>query len=220
VMPDTMSKERRVVLKALGARLELTPGSEGIKASIARVQEILASTPNSIWASQFENEANPAIHYATTGPEIWRDTNGEVAAFVAGIGTGGTITGAGHYLREQNPDITIFAVEPAETQVLRGGPHGPHKVQGIGAGFVPGVLDTGVFDEVVPVTSEDALATARRLAAEEGIFAGISSGAAVAAAVRVAQRPEFAGKNVVAIVPDTGERYLSTALFAELYADS
>lgn len=218
VMPDTMSRERRVILRAFGGQVVLTPGADGMKGSIAKVQEILESDPSAVWARQFENEANPAIHYATTGPEIWEATGGDVAAFVAGIGTGGTITGAGRYLREQNPDIKIFAVEPAETEILRGGAHSPHKIQGIGAGFIPEVLDTGIYDEVIPVSSDDAIATARRLAVEEGIFAGISSGAAVKAATDVANRPEFAGRNVVVIVPDTGERYLSSALFADLAA--
>ncbi|MCL2516622.1 MAG: cysteine synthase A [Microbacteriaceae bacterium] len=216
VMPDTMSQERRLVLRAFGAELVLTPGAEGIKSSIAKVQEIVANTEGAIWARQFENTANPAIHYNTTGPEIWASTGGNVDVFVAGIGTGGTITGAGRFLKEQNPNLHIVAVEPAETEVLRGGAHAPHKIQGIGAGFVPEVLDTELYDEVFPVPSDDAIATARRLAAEEGVFAGISSGAAVFAAVQLAKRPEFAGKNIVAIVPDTGERYLSTVLFKHL----
>jgi len=216
VMPDTMSQERRLVLRAFGAELVLTPGAEGIKSSIAKVQEIVAATPGAIWARQFENQANPTIHYNTTGPEIWASTGGNVDVFVAGIGTGGTITGAGRFLKEQNPNLHIVAVEPAETEVLRGGAHAPHKIQGIGAGFVPEVLDTELYDEVFPVPSDDAIATARRLAAEEGVFAGISSGAAVFAAVQLAKRPEFAGKNIVAIVPDTGERYLSTVLFKHL----
>jgi cysteine synthase A len=216
VMPDTMSVERRLILRAFGAEVVLTPGAEGIKASIAKVQEIVASTEGAIWARQFENQANPTIHYNTTGPEIWDATGGKVDVFVAGIGTGGTITGAGRFLKEQNPDIRIVAVEPAETEVLRGGAHGPHKIQGIGAGFVPEVLDTDVYDEVFPVPSDDAIATARRLAAEEGVFAGISSGAAVFAAVQLAKRPENAGKTIVAVVPDTGERYFSTALYKHL----
>jgi cysteine synthase len=216
VMPDTMSIERRLILRAFGAELVLTPGSEGIKSSIAKVQEIVAATPGAIWARQFENQANPTIHYNTTGPEIWDATGGSVDALVAGIGTGGTITGSGRFLKERNADIRIVAVEPAETEILRGGAHGPHKIQGIGAGFIPEVLDTEVYDEVLPVPSEDAIATGRRLAAEEGIFAGISSGAAVFAAVQLAKRPEFAGKTIVAVVPDTGERYFSTPLYKHL----
>ncbi|GAA4180725.1 cysteine synthase A [Gryllotalpicola koreensis] len=216
VMPDTMSVERRLILRAFGAEVVLTPGAEGIKASIAKVQEIVAATEGAIWARQFENQANPTIHYTTTGPEIWDATGGNVDVFVAGIGTGGTITGAGRFLKEKNPGIRIVAVEPAETEILRGGAHGPHKIQGIGAGFVPEVLDTEVYDEVLPVPSDDAIATARRLAAEEGVFAGISSGAAVYAATQLAKRPEFAGKTIVAVVPDTGERYFSTALYKHL----
>ncbi|HEY0249548.1 MAG TPA: cysteine synthase A [Gryllotalpicola sp.] len=216
VMPDTMSVERRLILRAFGAELVLTPGAQGITASIAKVQEIVAATPGAIWARQFENEANPAIHYSTTGPEIWDATGGEVDVFVAGVGTGGTITGAGRFLKEQNPRIHIVAIEPAETEVLRGGAHGPHKIQGIGAGFVPQVLDSSVYDEVFPVPSEAAIEMARRLAAEEGVFAGISSGAAVYTAVELAKRPEFSGKTIVAVVPDTGERYFSTPLYKHL----
>ena len=216
VMPDTMSLERRLILRAFGAELVLTPGPEGIKASMAKVQEIVAETPGAIWARQFENEANPKIHYETTGPEIWEATGGKVDALVAGIGTGGTITGAGRYLKERGSDIRVVAVEPEESAVLRGGAHGPHKIQGIGAGFVPEVLDTDVYDEVFPVPSDDAIVTSRRLAAEEGIFAGISAGAAVFAAVEIGKRPEFAGKTIVAVVPDTGERYFSTPLYKHL----
>jgi cysteine synthase A len=216
VMPDTMSMERRLILRAFGAELVLTPGAEGITASMAKVQEIVAQTPGAIWARQFENEANPRIHYETTGPEIWDATGGQVDALVAGIGTGGTITGAGRYLKERNGGIRVVAVEPEESAVLRGGAHGTHKIQGIGAGFVPDVLDTEIYDEVFPVRSEDAITTSRRLAAEEGVFAGISAGAAVFAAVELGKRPEFAGKTIVAVVPDTGERYFSTPLYKHL----
>ncbi len=215
VMPDTMSVERRRLIAAYGAEIILTPGAEGMKGAIERAEKIAAETPGSIVAGQFENAANPAAHMATTGPEIWRDTDGEVDAFVAGVGTGGTVTGVGAYLREKNPDVRIVAVEPASSPVLSQGRSGKHGIQGIGAGFVPEVLDTGVYDEIVTVSDEDALSMGRRIGRTEGVLAGISSGAAVWAALQVAKRPEMAGKTVVALLPDTGERYLSTALFSE-----
>jgi len=218
-MPDTMTLERRNMLKALGAQLELTEGAKGIKAAIERAQQIAAGMGDQAWIpQQFENPANPAIHYRTTGPEIWDDTEGRVDIFVSGIGTGGTITGAGRYLREKNKDIRIVAVEPAESPVLSGGEPSPHKQQGIGTGFIPAVLDTKIYDEVIRVTNEDAFATTRRLAREEAIFAGISSGSITWAAMQVAARPENAGKLIVSIVCDFGERYLSNAVFAEIDA--
>jgi cysteine synthase A len=220
-MPDTMTVERRNMLKALGARVELTEGAKGIKAAIERAQQIAAELGDKAWIpQQFENPANPAIHYRTTGPEIWDDTDGRVDIFVSGIGTGGTITGAGRYLREKKKDIRIVAVEPAESPVLSGGEPSPHKQQGIGAGFIPAVLDTKIYDEVIRVTNEDAFATARRLAREEAIFAGISSGSITWAAMQVAARPENAGKLIVSIVCDFGERYLSNPVFAEIDAPS
>jgi cysteine synthase A len=218
-MPDTMTLERRNMLKALGAQLELTEGAKGIKAAIERAQQIAAGMGDQAWIpQQFENPANPAIHYRTTGPEIWDDTEGRVDIFVSGIGTGGTITGAGRYLREKKKDIRIVAVEPAESPVLSGGEPSPHKQQGIGTGFIPAVLDTKIYDEVIRVTNEDAFATTRRLAREEAIFAGISSGSITWAAMQVAARPENAGKLIVSIVCDFGERYLSNAVFAEIDA--
>lgn len=219
VMPDTMTVERRDMLKALGCIVVLTPGAEGVKAAINKAQEIKDRLGDRAWIpSQFTNPANPAIHYYTTGPEIWQDTGGKVDVFVSGIGTGGTITGAGHYLREKKPDIRIVAVEPAESPVLSGGQPGPHKQQGIGTGFAPEVLDTKVYDEVIRVTNEDAFATARRLAREEAIFAGISSGSITWAALQLAGRPENEGKLIVSIVCDFGERYLSNPLYKELPA--
>ena len=218
-MPDTMTLERRNMLKALGARVQLTEGAKGIKAAIERAQQIAAELGDKAWIpQQFENPANPAIHYRTTGPEIWDDTQGRVDIFVSGVGTGGTITGAGRYLREKKKDIRIVAVEPAESPVLSGGEPSPHRQQGIGTGFVPAVLDTKIYDEVIRVTNDDAFATTRRLAREEAIFAGISSGSITWAAMQVAARPENAGKLIVSIVCDFGERYLSNAVFAEIDA--
>ena len=214
-MPETMSAERRALLAAYGAELVLTPGSAGMKGAIARAEELAAATPKSWIAGQFTNPSNPAAHEATTGPEIWEDTDGAVDIFVAGVGTGGTITGVGRYLKSRNPNVHVVAVEPASSPVLSGGAAGPHAIQGIGAGFVPKVLDTAVYDEIIPVENENALATGRALARKAGVLVGISSGAAVWAAFELAKRPENAGKTIVALLPDTGERYLSTALFAE-----
>jgi len=215
-MPETASVERRVVLRAFGAEVVLTPGAEGMKGAVARANEIVENTPGAILARQFENEANPAIHRATTGPEIWDDTDGAVDILVSGIGTGGTITGAGGFLKDQNPELKVVAVEPADSPILTGGTPGPHKIQGIGANFVPEILDREVYDEVIDVATPDAIATARKLAADEGILGGISSGAAVWAALEVAKRPENSGKTIVVIVPDFGERYLSTVLYEDL----
>ncbi len=214
-MPETMSVERRKLMQAYGAELVLTDGSKGMKGAIAKAEELAASTPKSIVAGQFVNPANPAVHKATTGPEIWEDTDGQVDIFVAGVGTGGTVTGVGGYLKEQNPDVKVVAVEPATSPVLSKGQAGPHKIQGIGAGFVPDVLDTDVYDEIITVENEDAFATGRAVGHKEGVLVGISSGAAVWAALELAKRPENEGKTIVALLADTGERYLSTALFAE-----
>lgn len=213
-MPETMSMERRQLMRAYGAELVLTDGALGMKGAIAKAQELARQIPGSIVAGQFENPANPAAHVAGTGPEIWRDTDGAVDIFVAGIGTGGTITGVGTYLKQQNPAIRVVGVEPADSPVLTQGQAGPHKIQGIGAGFVPEVLDTQVYDEVLVVEAADAFATGRRLGSEEGVLVGISSGAATWAALELARRPENAGKTIVALLPDTGERYLSTPLFS------
>ena len=216
-MPETMTVERRNMLRALGARVVLTEGPKGMKGAIARADEILARLGDRGWMPrQFDNPANPAVHYRTTGPEIWADTGGAVDVFVSGVGTGGTLTGAGRYLKEQKPELRIVAVEPAESPVLSGGEPSPHKQAGIGAGFIPGNLDTSLYDEIVKVTNDDAIATARRLAREEAIFAGISSGSITWAALQVAARPENAGKLVVSIICDFGERYLSNPVYTEL----
>lgn len=211
-MPDTMSVERRALAAAYGAEVVLTPGADGMAGAVARADEIAASTPGAIVAGQFDNPANPRAHYETTGPEIWADTDGAVGAVVAGVGTGGTISGTARYLKEQNPDVLSFAVEPAESQVLAGGAAGPHKIQGIGANFVPENFDRSVVDEIVPVGSDDAVEAKLRLGRELGLLVGISSGAAVAAALALAGRPELGGRTVVAVLPDTGERYLSMGL--------
>ena len=214
-MPETMSVERRNILKAYGAEIVLTEGSKGMKGAIAKAEELAKEIEGSFIPGQFDNPANPKVHYETTGPEIWRDTDGKVDAFVAGVGTGGTVTGTGKYLKEQNPDVKVVAVEPASSPVLSQGKAGAHKIQGIGAGFVPKVLDTAVYDEIITVENDDAFATSKELTKKEGILTGISSGAALYAALQLAQRPEFEGKTIVALLPDSGDRYYSTPLFTE-----
>lgn len=214
-MPETMSVERRNILKAYGAEVVLTDGAKGMKGAIAKAEELEKSIPGAVILGQFDNPANPAAHAATTGPEIWEDTDGKVDIFVAGVGTGGTVTGIGTYLKSKNPNVKIVAVEPADSPVLSGGQPGPHKLQGIGAGFVPSVLNTGIYDEIFTVTTDQAFTTGRLIAHKEGILVGITSGAALYAAAQIAKRPENAGKTVVALLPDSGDRYLSTPMFAE-----
>ena len=215
VMPETMSVERRQLMKAYGAELVLTEGAKGMKGAIARAEELAREIPNSFVPGQFVNPANPAVHRSTTGPEIWKDTDGTVDAFVAGVGTGGTVTGVGEYLKSQNPNVKVVAVEPATSAVLSTGVAGAHKIQGIGAGFVPEVLNTSIYDEIIPVSNEDAFATGKLIGKQEGVLVGISSGAAVYAAIELAKRPESKGKTIVVLLPDTGDRYLSTPLFAD-----
>ncbi|MGO3152253.1 MAG: cysteine synthase A [Galactobacter sp.] len=215
-MPETMSSERRVMLRAYGAQIVLTPGAEGMRGAVERAQQIVAETENAIWAQQFANVANPAIHKSTTGPEIWNDTDGKVDYFVAGVGTGGTVSGAGQYLKEQNADVKVVAVEPSDSPLLSGGKAGPHKIQGLGANFIPEVLDQDIYDEVFDATLDDSVRVSRALGTEEGILGGISAGAAVWAALEIAKRPEAQDKLIVAIVPDFGERYISTVLYEDI----
>lgn len=215
VMPETMSVERRKLMKAYGAELILTEGAKGMKGAIEKAQALAKEMPNAFVPGQFSNPANPEVHYETTGPEIWADTDGQVDLFVAGVGTGGTVTGVGRYLKQQNPQVKVVAVEPADSPMLSKGTAGPHKIQGIGAGFVPQVLDTKIFDEIITVENDDAFAQGKEIAKEEGILVGISAGAALHAAIELAKRPENKGKNIVALLPDTGDRYYSTPLFGE-----
>lgn len=215
-MPDTMSIERRLLASAYGAEIVLTPGSEGMSGAIAKAVALLDEIPNSVNPAQFENPANPQVHFETTGPEIWEDTDGNVDIFVSGVGTGGTISGVGKFLKSKNPDIKVVAVEPTDSPVLSKGTKGPHKIQGIGAGFVPNTLDTSIYDEIITISTEEAFESAREIAKTDGIFVGISSGAVINAATTLARRPENAGKNIVVILPDVGERYLSTPLFKEV----
>ncbi|MGO3150458.1 cysteine synthase A [Glutamicibacter ardleyensis] len=215
-MPETMSTERRVMLRAYGAEIVLTPGADGMRGAVEKAKEIVATSDNAIWAQQFANTANPQVHAETTGPEIWEDTDGKVDVLVAGIGTGGTITGAGRYLKEKNPNLLIVAVEPKDSPILNGGKPGPHKIQGLGANFIPEVLDTELYDEVLDASIEDSVSVARALGVKEGILGGISAGAAVWGALQIAAREEYAGKQIVTIVPDFGERYISTLLFDDI----
>ncbi|PCC37257.1 cysteine synthase A [Glutamicibacter sp. BW77] len=215
-MPETMSTERRVMLRAYGAEIVLTPGADGMRGAVEKAKEIVATSDNAIWAQQFANTANPQVHAETTGPEIWEDTDGKVEVLVAGIGTGGTITGAGRYLKEKNPNLLIVAVEPKDSPILNGGKPGPHKIQGLGANFIPEVLDTELYDEVLDASIEDSVSVARALGVKEGILGGISAGAAVWGALQIAAREEYAGKQIVTIVPDFGERYISTLLFDDI----